>query len=42
MIYASKTGGFHVTLLKTSDLARLIPKEDNSFFFNEWILLKGG
>lgn len=32
MIYVSKTGGFHVTLLKTSDLARLIPKEDNSFF----------
>lgn len=37
MIYASKTGGFHLKLLKnqkTSDLARLIPKEDNSLFLS--------
>lgn len=37
MIYASEIGGFHLKLLKnqkTSDLARLIPKEDNSLFLS--------
>ncbi|CAO2605114.1 Tudor domain-containing protein 15 [Lemmus lemmus] len=44
MIYASKTGGFHVKLLKnqkTSDLARLIPKEDNSSFLSMDIIKRG-
>ncbi|ERE69007.1 tudor domain-containing protein 15 [Cricetulus griseus] len=44
MIYISETGGFHVKLpknQKTSDLARLIPKEDYSSFLSMDIIKRG-